>query len=433
MKLRKCGILSNVKNKKYKVVHGTGLFNEASAKEVLHYMEENGIINLEDMQEQIAMSKRQELLRKNPWMISEPKTDNFWRCYVPDDTKKNGRRQIKKTTRKAVEDEIIAYWKEEEENPTVEEIFIEWNERRLNLKQISPGSYDRNIQTYNRHYKKFGRRRIKHISPEDIEDFLEEQIPEHNLTAKAFAGLKTITKGILKRAKKRKLIDFNVEEIFYDLDTSEASFRKSKKKDEEEVFSDEETDTMLRYLILNPDMRNLGLLLMFVTGLRVGELVSLKFDDIDGNIIRVKRTESRFLRDGKYVYEIKESPKTIAGDRKDAIPEDYMWVIDRLKRMNPFGEYVFMEKGKRFTTNVIRRRQEKNCKKLNMPVRSPHKIRKNYASIMLENKVDNKMLIKMMGHTDISCTENHYHRNRKTEEQMTAIVNSIPNFKIKAL
>lgn len=284
-------------------------------------------------------------------------------------------------------------------------------------------------QTFNRHYQTFGKKKIRSVTPEEISDFLEEQIAEFRLTAKAFSGLKSITKGFLKRAKKRRLISFRVEELFYDLE--DLSFKKNRKKDEEEVFMDNEVSAILSYLTEKPDLRNLGILLMFLTGLRVGELVALKFEDIESNIVHVRRTETRFRVGEKDVYEVKDTPKTEAGDRAAVVPVEYMWVLKRLEMQNPFSEYVFSENGKRFTTNVIRRRLTRVCNTLNIPVRSPHKIRKTYASIMFENHVDSKMLIKMMGHTDISCTENHYHRNRKNIAQMTEVVNRIPDFQLR--
>ena len=172
---------------------------------------------------------------------------------------------------------------------------------------------------------------------------------------------------------------------------------------------------------------------MFLTGMRVGELVSLKFEDIEGNSICIKRTETRFRKNGKDVYEVKESPKTEAGNRVAIVPENYAWVLKRLRTLNPFGEYIFSENGKRFTTNVMRRRLTRVCEKLDIPPRSPHKIRKTYASIMFENHVDSKMIVKMMGHTDISCAETHYHRNRKNAEQMAMVINQIPDFKSKVV
>lgn len=64
-----------------------------------------------NVQKQADMIKRNEYLSMNPWKISEPKSDKFWRGYIPDKSKPNGRRQIKRTTRKGVEDAIIDYWK----------------------------------------------------------------------------------------------------------------------------------------------------------------------------------------------------------------------------------------------------------------------------------------------------------------------------------
>lgn len=132
-----------------------------------------------------------------------------------------------------------------------------------------------------------------------MEEFLETQIPLYNLTSKAFSNLKGTTRGFLKRAKKRKFITFNVEEIFQNLDTSEADFQK----------------------------RNIGILLVLAAGIRVGELVTLKHDAFEDNTIKVRRTETRFLgKDGKYVYSVKEFPKSGAGVRTVVIPKDYVWL-----------------------------------------------------------------------------------------------------------
>lgn len=147
------------------------------------------------------------------------------------------------------------------------------------MKKISDATHLRNMQIFNRHYKEFGKHRIKAIDENQIVEFLEEQIAYHNLTAKAFSNLKTITRGFLKRAKKRKLIAFNVKKIFQDIDIYEISFKKVIREDYEEVFSKEETPIIINYLKNNPDRINLGIMLMFVTGIRVGEVVELKHDD----------------------------------------------------------------------------------------------------------------------------------------------------------
>ena len=128
---------------------------------------------------------------------------------------------------------------------------------------------------------------------------------------------------------------------------------------------------------------------------------------------------------------MKDFPKTKAGARTVIIPNDYKWLAKKILHENPFSEYVFMRKnGSRITSNCIRRRLECINKKLGIIQKSPHKIRKTYGSILLDNKVDNKLITDVMGHTTIACTENHYHRNRKTFELKTEILSSIPEFKV---
>ena len=181
------------------------------------------MIDLQHLQAEIIMKEGYRSLEQHPYSIWQGKKDNKFYTYLPDQTKK--RILVKRNTKEEIHNVVIQYWKEKEVNPTLQEVFDEWNDRKLNLEKISPSTHIRNIQTFNRHYSAVHDKRIKSITPEWIEDFLEEQIPKHNLTAKAFGNLKTITRGFLKRAKKRKLIDFRIEDILSDIDISSFKFR----------------------------------------------------------------------------------------------------------------------------------------------------------------------------------------------------------------
>lgn len=57
--------------------------------------------------------------------------------------------------------------------------------------------------------------------------------------------------------------------------------------------------------------------------------------------------------------------------------------------------------------------------------------RKTYGSILLDNHIDNRFIIGQVGHTDILCTENHYHRNRRDMEKKMEIISQIPEFMTK--
>lgn len=404
---------------------------QLSDNEILNYLYKNGIVDANTIQTQMEMEQNKKYLdmhKFKKWKGS----DGNWHTYIPDSAK--GRVPKKRKTEEELDRIIIDYWKGQVDNPTIKEVFTEWNDRRLALGKISNSTNCRNRQCFERHYKEFGKRKIKTISAEEIADFLEEQIPKYNLTAKAFSNLKGITKGFLKRAKKQRLISFNVEELMNELDVSDTEFKKTIKEDYEEVFDDEEMDKIVNCLINNLDTKNVGILLMFVAGIRVGELVALKHEVFDGNTFKIKRMETRYenadkTSKQKYVYEVKEFAKTDAGIRTVVIPNDYQWLCKKITTLNPFGEYIFVDKnGKRMTTNCFRRRLERLCRQLDIHPKSPHKIRKTYGSILLDNNVDKNLVIQQMGHTDIAVTENHYHRNRKSIEKKVEILSAIPEF-----
>lgn len=101
--------------------------------------------------------------------------------------------------------------------------------------------------------------------------------------------------------------------------------------------------------------------------------------------------------------------------------------------LNPFGDYIFISPttGGRTTAQSVRMRLKRLCKKLNIYHKSPHKIRKTYGTILLDNHIDNQLIIGQMGHTSILCTENHYHRNRRSLENKTDILSNIPDLQAK--
>ncbi len=403
--------------------------------DILQYALENGIINLSHIQEQIEMNKREEILkeyRDNMWKAS----DGYWKIRMTYD-ESGQKKMFKRKSKQDLEDLIVKTHREKVENPTISTIFNEWAQRKVDLNKISIQTYQRYKQDFNRFFKELGKQKIRSLEPEDISNFLEEQISEHNLSAKGFSNLKTITRGTLKWAKRNKLIDWNVQELFYDLDVTDKSFKKTVKEDSEEVFDDMEMDRVIECLKESPDMINLGLLLMFVTGLRVGELAALKWDDWiynkdnqSASIIKVRRTEVRHFKNHKGIFEVKDFPKTEAGVRNVVIPQNCTWILQKLRTMSTFCEYMFWKDGQRINTYTFRNRLRTVCKNTNCIQKSPHKIRKTYCTILLDHSIDNQMVISQMGHTNISCSENYYHRDRKDLVKKQKIMDSIDEFMV---
>lgn len=168
---------------------------------------------------------------------------------------------------------------------------------------------------------------------------------------------------------------------------------------------------------------------MFVTGLRMGELVTLKKSDVSDKGISIARTETRYIDEhGHYVFMIKDFPKTQAGVRTVVVPSNYKWILDEINKRNPDGEFLFEKNGKRIITYAIRRLAD-NCKKTGIYPKSPHKIRKTYGSILFDNHIDQRLIMEQMGHADILVGETYYHRNRRDAEKKSEIISAIPDFK----
>lgn len=122
------------------VVRGTKKF---TSDEILQFLHESGKVDLSYVQEEIKMQDRKKLMAMHPYKITQGK-DGYWRTYLPDKTQKSGRRQLKKKNQKSIENEVIAFYRTKTENPTIREVFDEWNNRRYNLKKIAASTHERN-------------------------------------------------------------------------------------------------------------------------------------------------------------------------------------------------------------------------------------------------------------------------------------------------
>lgn len=396
----------------------------------LQYALDAGIINVTSIQSIIEMTRRKELLNKHPYKIWNG-TDGKWHTYLPDE--KKGRIPRKKNTKEEIEDVVIEYWRTVEENPMIEELFTEWNTSQVEKGFIKYNTALRNESIFKRHFEELKFKRIKDMYIDVWVEFLETEIAKHRLTAKSFSGLKAVVKGIIRLAKRKKLISYNIQDIETELMIPKNGFYRTRKKDSEEVYNIDETALILNYCRENPDIWSQCISLIFVTGLRCGEAVALKHDDLDPNHVSVDvhATESR-TKDEKGIVRtfVQDFPKTEAGARVIAIPKQFQYLINDLWERSKTTEYVFEHNGKRVHSNAIRKKLARICEKLNIPYKSPHKIRKTYCSILFDNNLSSSFIINQMGHTSITTSEIFYHKNRNPIDEKVELVSQIDEFNL---
>lgn len=412
-----------------------GLPSEDYEKE-LQLFQKCDMISDEEFSQILAyknMQKREVLLNRHPsyekiWKGS----DGFWRTYVPDDTKPKGRRLIKKKEKKDLEDYLIKEIKRSEV-VTIRDLFEEYIERKRQNEGIKPATITRYRSIFKRHYISSGwdKKDIRKIDAEEFSDWLEDQIGSKSLTSKALSNLKGITTGILRRALKRKLITYTSTYVYDLIDTRP---RKTYKEDSTQIVTQEELKAFVKYIVDNQTVVNLSLLLMAVSGLRVGEMVTLRFEDfLSDTSFKVHSTETYYKNDnGEWIYEVSETPKTEAGIRTAFIPSEFSWVIKKLRNLNPFAEFVCTDKkGKRMRSQVLKQKMYQICKILPefQDKKSTHKLRKTFCTILLDSGFDRNLIKSVMGHVDISTSENFYHFDRKTDSQKQEMMDNVVEFK----
>lgn len=387
----------------------------AQSSEILRFIIECGKIDINDVQNSMEAMNREELLKQHPYKIWQSQ-DGKWYTYLS--TQDGGRVLKKRKSKKDLESIVIDYYKNNKEI-LLEDIFQDWASQKLEYGEIQKQTYDRYTTDFHRFFddSDIAHKDIRKITEDDLELFIRETIRNMGLSNKAYGGLRLLIIGMFKYAKKRKYTEISITQFMGDLDLPKKCFSKRTVKDDESVFTDSEVEKISNYIKENISLINYGILLAFQTGVRVGELCTLKYSDIKENKLCIRRTEVRYRgEDGKYVFEVRESPKTEAGNRDIILNSDAQRTLKEIRKLNPFGEYMFMNNGKRIKEKAFSVKIVKICRYVGIKERSMHKARKTYATKLINGGVDESLVIKQMGHTSIDCTKNHYYFNNKSDE-----------------
>lgn len=383
--------------------------------ELLSFALENDMIDWNTIEIQLQMNERKKYLGAHNYKIWQGENGK-WYTYLPKET--SGRKLIKKATKKSIEDAIISYYKAEERQIYIKDVFYEWINDKLRFNEIGQSTYDRYECEFKRLLKDSNLSKIKfrYIDEDLLELFIRETIADKKLTNKAYSNLRTLILGIFKYGKKKGYTKLSITTFMGDLDLSKRVFERSVKTKESQVFAEDEIPIITKWLRDNPTIKNLGILLLFQTGLRVGELVGLKFSDVNKRMIHVQRMEVRYKQNGQYVHEIVEYTKTNAGNRYLIITDSAIETIKQIKQLNPNSEYLFSINGKHIWKNTFNDVIYNACKKCNLLKRSTHKIRKTYGTKLLDNNTDESLVMSQMGHADINVTRKYYYYGNKNEQ-----------------
>lgn len=192
------------------------------------------------------------------------------------------------------------------------------------------------------------------------------------------------------------------------LDLSKIKFKSEKV--EIEVLSKLEQQKIENYIRKKLNLRKLCILLTLYTGLRIGEVCGLKWENIDfqNHCLYVKRTIQRIKcgSGSTKTILIESTPKSLSSIREIPVPD---FIIEYLKQYyTKDDDFILSKSEKLYDPRLLENSFKLLLKKLQIKKIKFHALRHTFATRSIEAGVDIKTLSELLGHSSIDITLKTY-------------------------
>ena len=241
------------------------------------------------------------------------------------------------------------------------------------------------------------------LNEESVQSFVLEKL-NAGLSIKTVKDLLIVLKMIMKHGVKNKWINHAEWDIKYPTSATSSSI---------EVLTIANHKKILDYVRDNFSFRALGIYLCLTTGLRIGEICALRWDDINTQTgtLHVRRTIERiYIIDGekKHTELVINDPKTVNSIREIPLSAKALSLIKPLMKVVNPNFYILSNDSKPIEPRTYRAYYKRLMKSLNIPPIKFHGLRHSFATRCIESNCDYKTVSVLLGHSDISTTLNLY-------------------------
>lgn len=283
-------------------------------------------------------------------------------------------------------------------SPTFQTIFDNWEaDVRYTIKESSFFLYQTILERHLRPY--FGPLRADQLTQKHIQDFLILKRRE----ALSPAYIRSILRLFHNILRKSQLPDIQMPSL------PQPSPKGL------ELFSQQEWLRLKNYLQRQPDDFSFGILLCMYTGLRVGELSGLRWDDYDPDHVqfRIKRTVQRIknaapssIPNIPRTHVSISSPKTPSSIRD--IPLPYCLLPELQLHRGPSGTYVLTGTHQCMEPRCIQKKYRRLLADCGIRYLNFHSLRHSFATFCIQNGSDHKTVAELLGHSSVNTTLNIY-------------------------
>lgn len=299
-------------------------------------------------------------------------------------------------------------------NTLFSEYLIKYLEReRSFVKESSYAIY--NSFTYNKIIPYFNNIKIKELNIEKIQEFSNYLLHHGNSKTNSGLSYKT-TKNILIYLTGSIKFLFN-QNIIKSFDLT-YKVQKNLKPKKLKVFSNDEVIKLRDYLKNSNDIRDLGILITMYSGLRIGEICALQWEDINYNdfSVSINKTIQRiFIKTPTKTTSILSisAPKSVNSNRVIPINAELKYLLVIQKKNKGF---ILSNCDTPIEPRALRYHFKSVLKKLEIPNKSFHSLRHTFATRLISNTNDFKTVSELLGHSSISITLDIYtHTSKETK------------------
>lgn len=260
---------------------------------------------------------------------------------------------------------------------------------------------------YNSALQKYIKPLLGGYFPEEVTQLLAEQfgyslMNEYKLSAKTVKDLLIVLSSVLKYIS-LQVSGFNKFEMIYP---------KCPKK-EMRVLSPDEQKRFITFLSTDTDLCKFGTLLSLLTGLRLGEICALKWENISftEKTISVLSTMQR-IKDIKSEGEPKtkiliDDPKSFSSNRVIPLNQHALQLCKRFYNSHP-GAYVLTDTSSYMEPRALQYRMKQYATACNLDGVHFHTLRHSFATRCVEVGFEIKSLSEILGHASPQITLERY-------------------------
>ena len=223
-----------------------------------------------------------------------------------------------------------------------------------------------------------------------------------NLSVKTVRDIGNVLKSILKYSQEEYNFSINLKTI----NMPKLNITKIK------VLNKREKGKLERYCLKQNTLKSLGVIVCLYTGLRIGELCALKWEDVDieEKIIYVRKTLQRIYMEKENNSKIIiNSPKTNSSVRRVPINNKLYEILKPLKKDYKNEDYFLTGSSEKY----VEPRNYQNLFKIFLseckvkPYKF-HILRHTFATYCIEVGMDAKSLSEILGHSNVNITLSRY-------------------------